>query len=261
MAKDRMTFRIPWPLQEQQVDKHHLPLAANRSPTPLPAENLLQSAREQNDVLLQRLNTTPEGLSELQSDLRLKRVGPNLIAHEQPVSWIAQLLNTFKNPLVILLASLAALSLLSGDSKAALIILSMISFSVILRFSQEYKSMRAAQALRQLVHTTATVKRRDLNKDISPGLAADLGLHLDQGSPQEQEVPIDRLVPGDIILLAAGDMIPGDVRILASKDLFVSQGALTGESMPVEKHPKLPTSQLNSRQPLELDNLCFKVPV
>jgi magnesium-transporting ATPase (P-type) len=52
-------------------------------------------------------------------------------------------------------------------------------------------------------------------------------------------------------------MIPGDVRILASKDLFVSQGALTGESLPVEKHPKLPISQLNSRQPLELDNLCF----
>ena len=79
----------------------------------------------------------------------------------------------------------------------------------------------------------------------------------DQGSPQDQEVPIDRLVPGDIILLAAGDMIPGDVRILASKDLFVSQGVLTGESMPVEKHPKLPVSQLISRQPLELDNLCF----
>jgi Mg2+-importing ATPase len=76
---------------------------------------------------LQRLNTTPEGLSALQSELRLKRVGPNLIAHEKPVSWIVQLLNTFKNPLVILLASLAALSLLSGDSKAALIILSMIA--------------------------------------------------------------------------------------------------------------------------------------
>jgi Mg2+-importing ATPase len=251
-------FPIRWPLQAQpQVDRNHPTPGVIASPQPLPAENLLRSAREENADLLQRLNTTPEGLSALQSDLRLKRVGPNQIAHEKPVAWIVQLLNTFKNPLVILLASLAALSLLSGDSKAALIILSMISFSVILRFSQEYKSMQAAQALRQLVHTTATVKRRDLNKDISPGLAADLGVHLDQGSPQEQEVPIDRLVPGDIILLAAGDMIPGDVRILASKDLFVSQAALTGESMPVEKHPKLPTSQLNSRQPLELENLCF----
>lgn len=252
-----MKLRLRWPLPAQKVDKNLPPLAATASPPPLPAENLLQSAREENDALLQRLNTTPEGLSELQSDLRLKRVGPNQIAHEQPVSWIAQLLKTFKNPLVILLASLAALSLLSGDSLAALIIVSMISFSVILRFSQEYKSMRAAQALRQLVHTTATVKRRDLHKDISAGLAADLGLYLDQGSPREQEVPIDRLVPGDIVVLAAGDMIPGDVRILASKDLFVSQGALTGESMPMEKHPQLPTRQLSCRQPLELDNLCF----
>ena len=252
-----MKLRLRWPLPAQKVDKNLPPLAATASPPPLPAENLLQSAREENDALLQRLNTTPEGLSELQSDLRLKRVGPNQIAHEQPVSWIAQLLKTFKNPLVILLASLAALSLLSGDSLAALIIVSMISFSVILRFSQEYKSMRAAEALRQLVHTTATVKRRDLHKDISAGLAADLGLYLDQGSPREQEVPIDRLVPGDIVVLAAGDMIPGDVRILASKDLFVSQGALTGESMPMEKHPQLPTRQLSCRQPLELDNLCF----
>jgi len=120
-------FPIRWPLQAQQVDRNHPTLAAIPSPSPLPAENLLQAAREENAALLQRLNTTPEGLSALQSELRLKRVGPNLIAHEKPVSWIVQLLNTFKNPLVILLASLAALSLLSGDSKAALIILSMIA--------------------------------------------------------------------------------------------------------------------------------------
>ena len=104
-------FHIRWPLQAQQVDRNHPTLAAIPSPPPLPAENLLQSAREENAALLERLNTTPEGLSELQSDLRLKRLGPNQIAHEKPISWIVQLLNTFKNPLVILLASLAALSL------------------------------------------------------------------------------------------------------------------------------------------------------
>jgi len=129
-------FPIRWPLQAQpQVDRNHPTPGVIASPQPLPAENLLRSAREENADLLQRLNTTPEGLSALQSDLRLKRVGPNQIAHQKPVAWIVQLLNTFKNPLVILLASLAALSLLSGDSKAALIIMSMISFSVILRFS------------------------------------------------------------------------------------------------------------------------------
>jgi len=130
-------FHIRWPLQAQQVDRNISNLAAISSAPTLPAENLLQSAKEENAALLQRLNTTPEGLSELQSDLRLKRLGPNQIAHQRAVSWTVQLLNTFKNPLVILLASLAALSLLSGDGKAALIILSMIIFSVILRFSQE----------------------------------------------------------------------------------------------------------------------------
>ncbi len=156
-----------------------------------------------------------------------------------------------------LLASLAAVSLLSGDGRAALIISGMILFSVGLRFSQEYRSVRAAEGLRRMVHTTATVKRRDARRDISPGLAADLGLQLDAGGPLQEEVPIDRLVPGDVVLLAAGDMIPADVRVLTSKDLFVSQAALTGESLPAEKHVLLPPEQRQGGEPLELVNLCF----
>ena len=182
------------------------------------SEQLLQAARESPEAVLTRLNSTAEGLSELQSMLRLARVGPNRIAHEQPVSWAVQLLNTFRNPLVALLATLAAISLLSGDSKAAVIIIVMILFSVILRFSQEYRSLRAAESLRQLVHTTATVLRHDARKDISPGLAADLGLHLSADAPGSQEIPIDRLVPGDVVRLSAGDMIPADVRLLRQPD-------------------------------------------
>jgi Mg2+-importing ATPase len=116
-----------------------LPLPA---PPPSPAvspagETLLQAAGESPEALLTRLNTTADGLSELQSQLRLARIGPNRIAHEKPISWGVQLLNTGRNPLVALLATLAALSLLTGDSKAALIVIVMIVFSVILRFSQE----------------------------------------------------------------------------------------------------------------------------
>jgi magnesium-transporting ATPase (P-type) len=91
-------------------------------------EQLLLAARGSTDELLARLNTSPEGLSALQSELRLARVGPNQIAHEKPVSWAVQLFKTFRNPLVILLASLAAISLLTGDIKAAVIITSMILF-------------------------------------------------------------------------------------------------------------------------------------
>ncbi|MFN9622818.1 MAG: magnesium-translocating P-type ATPase [Cyanobacteriota bacterium] len=220
-------------------------------------EALLQAARESPDALFARLNTSAEGLSPLQSRLRLERFGPNAIAHEQPVAWPWQLLATFRNPLVLLLAALAALSLLTGDTKAAVIIATMILFSVALRFSQEVRSLRAAEALRRLVHTTATVKRHDSRDDISPSLAADLGLVLEGETPGVWEVPLEQIVPGDVVHLAAGDMVPADVRLLRSKDLFISQGALSGESLPVEKHATLPPDQQALRNPLELDTLCF----
>ena len=232
------------------------PNAPSRLPD-LNREALLQAARDTPEALLARLNTSAEGLSALQSRLRLERVGPNAIAHEQPVPWPLQLLRTFRNPLVLLLAALASLSLLSGDTKAALIIATMILFSVVLRFSQEVRSLRAADALRRLVHTTASVKRHDARNDITPGLAADLGLVLEADAPGVQEVPLERIVPGDVVVLAAGDMVPADVRLLRSKDLFVSQGALTGESLPVEKHATLPPGQLALSDPLELETLCF----
>jgi Mg2+-importing ATPase len=235
------------------------PTAANAKPsTPqIDRELLLQAGRESPEALLERLNTSAEGLSGLQSRLRLARVGPNAIAHGQPQPWPWQLLRTFRNPLVILLAALAALSLLTGDTKAALIITTMILFSVALRFSQESRSLRAAEALRRLVHTTATVKRHDAHNDITPGLAADLGLELEAEAPGLREVPLERIVPGDVVLLSAGDMVPADVRLLRSKDLFVSQGALSGESLPVEKHATLSSRQQTLNDPLELETLCF----
>jgi Mg2+-importing ATPase len=239
------------------VNQRPAPTEAKTPQRLIDREALLQAAREGPDALLARLNTTANGLSALQSRLRLERFGPNAIAHEQPVSWPQQLLRTFRNPLVFLLAALAGLSLLTGDTKAALIITTMIVFSVALRFSQEVRSLRAAEALRQLVHTTATVKRHDAHQDITPGLAADLGLELEAEGPAIQEVPLERIVLGDVVLLAAGDMVPADVRLLQSKDLFVSQGALSGESMPVEKHATLSATQEGQRDPMELETLCF----
>jgi Mg2+-importing ATPase len=226
-------------------------------PKDIDREALLLAARENPDALLQRLNSSPDGLSGLQSRLRLEHVGANAIAHEKPVAWPKQLLRTFANPLVLLLAALAGLSSLTGDTKAASIIATMIVFSVALRFSQEVRSIQAATALRRLVHTTATVKRHDAHRDITPALAADLGLELGAEAPGVQEVPLEQIVPGDVVLLSAGDMIPADGRILEAKDLFVSQGALSGESLPVEKHASLPASQRALDDPLEQATLCF----
>src|SRR6202008_4966887 len=108
-----------------------------------------------------------------------------------------------------------------------------VVLSVGLRFWQEARADSAAAKLRAMIHVTATVVR--------------------DGVPRE--IPLRNLVPGDIIHLSAGDMIPGDVRILSSKDLFVSQGSLTGESLPVEKiHDPESTTVVS---PTELKNICF----
>jgi len=236
-----------------RIKSNHTP----PSTTENSSTSLIQFAQSDVDSLLENLNTSLDGLSDIQSQIRLEKMGPNEIAHEKPPKWYIQLFRTFQNPLVILLISLAIIAWLTGDTKAPVIILSMVVFSVVLRFSQEFRSSQAAEKLREMVHTTATVSRRDPRKDISPGLAKELGLTLNLDVPKRQEIPIQFLARGDVISLAAGDMIPADVRLIAAKDLFVSQGALTGESLPVEKYATLPDSQLQNPNSLELVNLCF----
>lgn len=245
----KMVFRRLW---GWQGNVNNLPSTPSFLST-----KLIELAQCDKDTVFAELNTSAEGLSELQSNLRLRKTGLNEIAHEKPPKGYIQFLKTFQNPLVILLMTLGVIALLTEDRKAAAIIFSMVVFSVILRFSQEFRSSQAAEKLRAMVHTTATVSRKDPRKDISPSLAQDLGLTLNLDVPDRQNIPIKLLVPGDVIFLAAGDMIPADVRLLAARDLFVSQGALTGESLPVEKHPLLPGNQQSLQNPLELANLCF----
>jgi Mg2+-importing ATPase len=225
--------------------------------SPLLPAKLVQIAHDNIDEILVQLNTSSEGLSELQANLRRGNIGLNEIAHEKPTKWYVQFLRTFQNPLVVLLMVLALISLMTKDIKAAVIIFSMVVFSVVLRFSQEFRSSQAAEKLRALVHTTATVSRKDPRKDISPSLAQDMGLTLNLDVPERLEIPIKFLVPGDVIFLAAGNMIPADIRLLSAKDLFISQGTLTGESLPVEKYAELLNDQLQIQNPLELANLCF----
>jgi Mg2+-importing ATPase len=140
----------------------------------------------------------------------------------------------YKNPFNLLLTLLAVISWLTEDLKAATVIFSMVVLSTLLRFWQESKSNKAADALKAMVSNTATVMRRDAPRS---------------------ELAIKLLVPGDLIVLSAGDMIPADCRVLSAKDLFVSQAAMTGESMPVEKFPR--QADRDTRNPLELDNILF----
>jgi Mg2+-importing ATPase len=109
----------------------------------------------------------------------------------------------------------------------------MVVLSVTLRFVQEARADSAAAKLKAMIHVTATVVRDGVPKEIA----------------------LRELVPGDVVNLSAGDMIPGDLRVLSAKDLFVSQGSLSGESLPVEKFPESESAPVDS--PTELKNTCF----
>lgn len=184
-------------------------------------------AEEDADYALATLEATERGLTDAEAAKRLAKHGRNEIAHEKPPAWWMQFLGCFKNTFVLVLVVLGLVSYFTGDRLGALIIGIMVGVSVVLRFWQEFRSTRAAERLKAMVRTTATVSRLvDAEGDGQPVSV-------------KREVPMQELVPGDIIHLSAGDMIPADVRLLLSKDLFVSQSALTGESLPVEKYDTL----------------------
>jgi Mg2+-importing ATPase len=194
---------------------------------------LLEKARADTDNVLKELGSQLDGLSEAEADSRLKQFGMNEIAREKHQSALMRLLSNIKNPLVLLLLALAVLSFLTGDMRATVVILVMVVLGVVLRFFQEMRADNAAEKLQAMVSNTATLVR----------------------GGKEEEVALKMLVPGDIIHLAAGDMVPADARVLSAKDLFLNQAALTGEALPVEK--KAAQASADIQNPLELPNICF----
>ncbi len=197
------------------------------------APAVLDAARKDGDALLRDLRTSLTGLTQAEAEERSRAEGPNEIAQERKQGRPIRLLRIMRNPLVILLSTLSAVSFITGDARAGYVMALMVCLSVGLRFFQEARADAAAEKLKAMIHVTATVLR--------DGAA--------------RELPLRDLVPGDIVKLAAGDMIPGDVRLLSLKDLFVSQGSLTGESLPVEKFCQPETGEVGL--PIELKNTCF----
>jgi len=197
------------------------------------SEQLLEKARQDAGTVLQELDSSPNGLGAEEAGARVKRYGLNEIAHEKRQSPLMRLLDNVKNPLVILLTALGVLSYLTGDLRAFAVIFAMVLLGVSLRFFQEMRADNSAEKLKAMVNTTATVMR----------------------DGKEAELALKFLVPGDIIRLAAGDMVPADVRVLTAKDLFLNQAALTGESLPVEK--KAAPASAEVQNSLELPDVCF----
>ncbi|WP_291653044.1 magnesium-translocating P-type ATPase [Clostridium sp.] len=204
---------------------------------------LILSSRQDEMDILKKYNTSYSGYEESKVELMREEYGKNEITHQKGDSLLKRLVEAFINPFTIILLALAIISFITDivivepsekDATSVIIVTSMVLVSGILRFVQETKSNKAAEKLSEMVKTTISVERK--------GVGA-------------KEIPINEIVVGDIIHLAAGDMIPADVRILKAKDLFVSQSSLTGESEPIEKVDT--TFTCDSKNPIELNNLAF----
>jgi Mg2+-importing ATPase len=208
------------------------------------AASIKVAAAKSKSELYDLLGSTENGLSEEAIEGKRVTYGLNDVTHDKAPAWYVQLVQAFIDPFIGVLMLIAIVSfitdvLMAGpgdrDYKTVMVVVTLIILSSLIRFWQEFRSNKAAEELKSLVKTTATVLRSDTGRT---------------------EVDIKEIVPGDLIFLSAGDMIPADCRVLHSKDLFVSQSILTGEAMPVEKKD-LVEENTHTKSPMELENICF----
>ncbi|MCL2469521.1 MAG: magnesium-translocating P-type ATPase [Alphaproteobacteria bacterium] len=207
-------------------------------------QRLLEAAKTPGlDLLYYYGNTEEHGFKEETVEQMRDKFGLNKMSQHEGESILKRLISAFINPFTAVLFALACISFFTDfafvspedrELTTVVIILTMVFISGTLRFVQEYRSDKAAERLKAMVKTTTNVLRAEQGKI---------------------EIPLEDVVVGDIISLAAGDMVPADVRILSCKDLFISQSALTGESEPVEKFSA--TRTFDHNEPLHLDNLAF----
>ena len=166
------------------------------------------------ETVFAHLKSTPAGLTEGEAARRLAEHGPNELQAAHRISPWTILFEQFKNVLIVILLVATALSAFLGHGIEAIAITVIVLFAVLLGFVQEYRAERAIEALRRMAAPTATAFR----------------------DGEEVEIPARDLVPGDVVLLRAGNKIPADVRLIEAVNLQIEEATLTGESVPVEKH-------------------------
>lgn len=203
------------------------------------SESCLKYAQASEEQLYRDFQSHPEGLNAREVENALERHGPNQIPAQKPSPWWVHLWLCYRNPFNILLTILGIVSYSTEDLFAAGVIALMVVIATLLNFVQEARSTKAADTLKAMVSNTATVLR----------------VVNENGENEFVEISLDQLVPGDIVKLAAGDMIPADLRVIQARDLFVGQASLTGESLPVEKVAV--SRDMSHNNPLECDTLCF----
>ncbi len=194
-------------------------------------------------AVLNKMKSRQRGFDDFDIMLLQEEYEPNEISREKPKPWYVLLFNSFVNPFTVVLMLLALVSFFTDVVYAAegeknfitiIVISIMVTISGGLRYIQERKSSKEAENLKSLVKTTCTVSRNS----------------------QKQEIDMRDLLPGDIVLLSAGDMIPADLMVISSKDLFVSQSSMTGESEPVEKYT-VDKNPGDDKSIFDLQNICF----
>ena len=215
-------------------------------------KRLLRAALRDCETLLIRYDNSVAGYDEDDVEEMRDEHGVNVITRHTDDSLFSRFIGAFINPFTIVLFVLAAVSLFTdilraapgqSDPTAVIIIMTMVIVSGLLRFVQELRSSNSAKRLTEMVETTVCAARKFKDKESG------------ETHSEKKEIPMDEIVVGDVVYLAAGDMVPADVRIIQAKDLFVSQSALTGESEPVEKFARVVKAAANN--PLEMNNLAF----
>lgn len=208
------------------------------------SQKLQAASSKEKESVLKMMESTEAGLSQQTAEERIAQYGLNEVQYDKPPSWLVQLIRSFLNPFIFILLAIVIISYGidvffaapgEKDFKTVIVVAVMILISGFLSFFQEYRSSRAAEQLKSMIKTTAAIIRKEKGR---------------------KEIPIEEIVPGDIVHLSAGDMIPADCRVIDSTDLFISESMLTGESLPVEKMPN-PVAEADQIQPIELNNLCF----
>jgi len=182
------------------------PAAADATDTPWHAQP--------PEAVLAALGTTRQGLSTSEAQARLERYGPNLLARSKGDTVWTLLWRQINNPLIWVLLASAALAIVLGKPLDGSVVLGVVVLNTLIGFVQEYRAGQAIQALSAMVPDNAIVLR-------------DGGKHT---------LPAAELVPGDVVLLASGDKVPADLRLLENKSLRIDEAALTGESVPTQKH-------------------------
>ncbi len=165
------------------------------------------------EAVLAALHSGTDGLSRAAAAYRLRRYGANAVGEADHPSALRLLVRQFENPLIVILIVAVVIAAIVQDWVNSAIILAIVAGSSLLSFMQEYRASAAVEKLRDKVRVTCRTRR----------------------GGRIEIIPSRKVVPGDVILLSAGNLIPGDGLVLEAKDFFVSQAALTGESYPVEK--------------------------